>query len=108
MLLWLTGFLEHYLHGFRVFQYLTLRAILSILTALILSLWIGPAMIERLSRYKVGQVVREDGPKTHFSKAGTPTMGGALILLTIALTTLLLADLSNSYIWVTLLMLLSF
>jgi phospho-N-acetylmuramoyl-pentapeptide-transferase len=103
MLLWLANFLEHYIHGFRVFQYLTLRAILSILTALILSLWIGPAMIARLSRYKIGQVVRDDGPKTHFSKAGTPTMGGALILLTITITTLLWGDLDNRYLWVTLL-----
>lgn len=108
MLLWLTSFLEHYLHSFRVFQYLTLRAILSILTALILSLWLGPMMIARLSRYKVGQVVRDDGPKTHFSKAGTPTMGGALILLTMSLTTLLWADLSNDYIWVVILTLLGF
>ncbi len=103
MLLWLTNFLEHYIHGFHVFQYLTLRAILSVLTSLLLSWWLGPRMIERLTRYKVGQVVRNDGPQTHLSKAGTPTMGGALILLTIGVSTLLWANWDNDYIWVTVL-----
>lgn len=108
MLLWLTAFLEHYLHGFRVFQYLTLRAILSILTALIFSLCFGPTMIRHLTRYKIGQMVRTDGPQSHLSKSGTPTMGGALILLSIALTTLLWADLSNVFIWLMLIIMLGF
>ena len=108
MLLWITHFLEQYFHGFRVFQYLTLRAILSVLTALILSLCFGPKMIARLAQYKVGQVVRDDGPKTHFSKAGTPTMVGALILIVITLTTLLWADLHNMYIWILLATMLAF
>ncbi len=77
MLLWLAQFLEHYLHGFRVFQYLTLRAILSVLTALFIALLVGPAMIRRLSLHQIGQTIRDDGPQSHLSKAGTPTMGGA-------------------------------
>lgn len=108
MLLWLSEWLTHYFHGFHVFQYLTLRAILAILTALVISWLIGPAMIRRLSQYKVGQVVREDGPKSHFSKAGTPTMGGALMLTAITLSTLLLADLTNRYVWLVLMVLLGF
>ena len=83
MLLWLTNYLEHYHSGFQVFQYLTVRAIMGVLTALCLSLLIGPAVIRRLTNQKIGQVVRQDGPQTHLSKAGTPTMGGALILLSI-------------------------
>lgn len=108
MLLWLTAFLEHYLHGFRVFQYLTFRAILSILTALIFSLCFGPTFIQRLTHYKIGQMVRHDGPQSHLSKAGTPTMGGALILLSITVSTLLWADLTNFFIWIMLLTMLSF
>lgn len=108
MLLWLFDHLFHYFHGFRVFQYLTLRAVLSVLTSLVLSLLLGPPMIRRLSRYKVGQVVRTDGPQSHFSKAGTPTMGGALILTSITLTTLLWADLTNLYVWIVLGVMLSF
>jgi phospho-N-acetylmuramoyl-pentapeptide-transferase len=79
------------------------RGIMGILTALILSLMIGPWMIRKLSQQKIGQVVRNDGPQSHFSKAGTPTMGGALILVSIAASTLLWADLRNSYVWVVLL-----
>lgn len=108
MLLWLANHLFHHLHFFRVFQYLTLRAVLSVLTSLLLALLIGPVMIRRLSRYKVGQVVRLDGPQSHFSKSGTPTMGGALMLISITLSTLLWADLSNFYVWVVLTILLSF
>jgi len=108
MFLWLSLFLEHYIHGFHVFQYLTLRAILSILTALLFALCFGPTMIRHLASYKIGQVVRTDGPKTHFSKSGTPTMGGVLILLSITLSTLLWADLSNVFIWVMLLTMLGF
>src|SRR5690554_8208140 len=103
MLLWLTEILSQYFSSLTVFQYLTLRAILGILTAILISLVIGPVMIRKLSQYQIGQAIREDGPQTHLSKAGTPTMGGALILVSIGVTTLLWADLSNRYVWVTLL-----
>jgi phospho-N-acetylmuramoyl-pentapeptide-transferase len=102
MLLYLAAFLERYHSGFNVFQYLTLRAILGVLTALLISFAVGPLMIRRLSHYQIGQQVRDDGPESHFSKAGTPTMGGALILVAIAVSTLLWADLSNRYVWIVL------
>jgi phospho-N-acetylmuramoyl-pentapeptide-transferase len=102
MLLYLAAFLERYHSGFNVFQYLTLRAILGVLTALLISFAVGPLMIRRLSHYQIGQQVRGDGPESHFSKAGTPTMGGALILVAIAVSTLLWADLSNRYVWIVL------
>ena len=108
MLLYLSDSLIHYWSAFRVFQYLTLRAILGVLTALLVSLMIGPAMIRYLSRYKIGQPIRDDGPKSHFSKAGTPTMGGALILVSVAFSTLLWADLRNRYVWVVLAVTLAF
>ncbi len=94
--------------GFNVFQYLTLRAILSVLTALGIALLVGPGMIRRLTFYKIGQSVRDDGPQTHLSKAGTPTMGGALILVSVAIATLLWADLRNFYVWIVLLVTLAF
>lgn len=103
MLLYLTDYLMNFDSGFRVFQYLTLRAILGALTALIISFIVGPTMIKRLTRKKIGQSIREDGPETHLEKAGTPTMGGALILVAIAVSTLLWADLDNKYVWVVLL-----
>ena len=81
MLLSLFEYLSQFHSGFNVFQYLTLRAILSVLTALLISFIVGPAMIRYLSRMNIGQYVRTDGPQTHLSKAGTPTMGGALILV---------------------------
>jgi len=99
MLLWLALYLSNYVHGFQVFHYLTLRGVLGILTALFFALFIGPSVIRRLTLYKVGQQVRDDGPKSHLVKTGTPTMGGALILVAIALSTLLWADLSNKYVW---------
>ena len=102
---WLTNNLYT---GFNVFQYLTLRGILGTLTALLISLIVGPTMIERLSHYQIGQHIREDGPKSHLSKAGTPTMGGALILVAIAVATLLWADLRNHYVWIVLLTTLAF
>jgi phospho-N-acetylmuramoyl-pentapeptide-transferase len=102
MLLWLADFLAQYYKGFQVFHYLTLRAILSVATALILSLWWGPWMIEKLRTMKFGQAIRTDGPQSHLAKSGTPTMGGALILVAIAVSTLLWADLRNAYIWVVL------
>lgn len=103
MLLYLADYLMNFDSGFRVFQYLTLRAILGALTALIISFIIGPVMIRRLSRRRIGQSIREDGPESHLEKAGTPTMGGALILVAIAISTLLWADLENRYVWVVLL-----
>ena len=108
MLLTLAELLEGYFNVFRVFHYLTFRAILGVLTALLISFLVGPVMIRQLSKYKIGQSVRDDGPQSHFSKAGTPTMGGALILVSIGVSTLLWADLSNRYVWVTLLVTLSF
>ncbi|WCE93608.1 phospho-N-acetylmuramoyl-pentapeptide-transferase [Acidithiobacillus ferriphilus] len=95
-------------HGFYVFHYLTLRGVLAVLTALLLSLFIGPFFIARLRRYKIGQMVRNDGPETHLSKQGTPTMGGALILLIVVLTTLLWSDLRNPLVWVAVLTTLAF
>src|SRR5690606_43954 len=99
MLLWLTNYLVQFDSGFAVFQYLSVRGILGALTALALSLMIGPWMIRRLNYHQIGQVVRDDGPQTHLSKAGTPTMGGALILVSILVSSLLWSDLSNRYVW---------
>src|SRR4051812_21851290 len=100
MLFWLAEQLKEHVHGFAVFQYLTLRAILGVLTALGISLLLGPWFIRRLSELKIGQSVRTDGPQSHLSKSGTPTMGGALILVAIFASTLLWSDLSNRYVWV--------
>jgi len=108
MLLALTEYLAQYYSAFNVFSYLTLRAILGILTALSIALLVGPLVIKKLSVKQIGQVVRDDGPESHFSKAGTPTMGGALILVAIAVSTLLWGDLNNHYVWVVLLVTLSF
>jgi len=102
MFLTLAEYLQQYESGFSVFQYITLRAIFGTITALVLSLVIGPTMIRKLSSYKIGQQIRDDGPQSHLSKAGTPTMGGALILVSIAISTLLWADLSSEKIWVVL------
>jgi phospho-N-acetylmuramoyl-pentapeptide-transferase len=100
MLFWLAEQLKEHVHGFAVFQYLTLRAILGVLTALGISLILGPWFIRRLSELKIGQSVRNDGPQSHLTKSGTPTMGGALILVAIFASTLLWSDLSNRYVWV--------
>lgn len=100
MLLYLAEYLSQFESGFNVFQYLTLRAILGVLSALFISLLLGPYIIRKLSHHQVGQFVRDDGPESHLSKAGTPTMGGALILFAIIISTLLWADLSNRYVWV--------
>ena len=108
MLLYLTNYLAQFESGFNLFNYLTMRAILGALTALILSFIIGPRMIKRLSVNQLGQPVREDGPDTHLLKAGTPTMGGALILTAIAISTVLWADLENTYVWIVLFVTLSF
>ncbi|CAA9890038.1 phospho-N-acetylmuramoyl-pentapeptide transferase [Candidatus Methylobacter favarea] len=108
MLLYLADYLMTFDGGFRVFHYLTFRAILGALTSLIISFIIGPVMIRRLTSNKIGQSVRQLGPQTHYGKAGTPTMGGALILIAIAISTLLWADLGNRYIWVILVVTLSY
>jgi len=108
MLLMLSEYLSQFHSGFNVFQYLTLRAILGVITALGIALIVGPTMIRHLSFKQIGQVVRDDGPESHLSKAGTPTMGGALILVAIAVSTLLWADLGNKYVWVVLLVTLAF
>lgn len=108
MLLMLSQWLAQDIRAFNVFSYITLRTMLAALTALIISFIIGPVMIRKLTAYKIGQSVRDDGPQTHLVKVGTPTMGGALILMSIVLTTLLWADLSNPYIWVVLLTTLGF
>jgi phospho-N-acetylmuramoyl-pentapeptide-transferase len=100
--------LTHYYSGFNVFQYLTLRAILGVLTALFISVITGPTVIRRLSSYRIGQPIRDDGPQNHLCKAGTPTMGGALILVAIAVSTLMWADLRNRYVWLVLLVTLAF
>lgn len=102
MLLYLTQYLSQFESGFNVFNYLTMRAILGALTALVLSFVIGPHMIRKLSSNQLGQPVRDDGPVTHLIKAGTPTMGGALILTSIAVSTILWSDLENLYVWVVL------
>jgi len=102
MLYWLSEYLQEYLRSFAVFQYLTVRAILGVLTALGISLLLGPWFIRRLTELRIGQSVRDDGPQSHLSKSGTPTMGGALILSAIFISTLLWADLSNRYVWVVL------
>ncbi|MEK6686238.1 MAG: phospho-N-acetylmuramoyl-pentapeptide-transferase [Pseudomonadota bacterium] len=108
MLLAFFQWLAQDIRVFNVFGYITLRTMLAALTALAISFIIGPMMIRKLTAYKIGQSVRDDGPQTHLVKAGTPTMGGALILMSIVLTTLLWADLSNRYIWVVLLTTLGF
>ena len=108
MLLTLAEYLERFHPVFRVFQYLTLRAILAAMTALTIAMLIGPRMIDWLSRYQIGQRVRSDGPQSHLSKAGTPTMGGVLILVAMALSTLLWADLRSRFTWVLLMSTLGF
>lgn len=108
MLLYLANYLAQFEPGFDVFHYLTMRAILGALTALILSFVIGPRMIAKLNDNQIGQLIRDDGPQSHMPKAGTPTMGGTLILTAIAVSTVLWADLENVFIWIVLFVMLSF
>lgn len=108
MLLELARWLQSLENFFGLFGYLTFRGILAALTSLALSLWLGPAVIRKLGQLKGGQPIRKDGPQSHFSKAGTPTMGGALILITVAASVLLWGDLRNKYVWVVLLVMLCF
>lgn len=102
MLIWLAEWLTQFESGFNVFSYLTMRAILSTLTALLIAILIGPKMIRWLQTMQIGQTVRDDGPQSHLSKAGTPTMGGLLILAAIVTSVVLWADLTNKYVLVTL------
>lgn len=102
MLVWLAEYLEQFYGGFAVFQYLTFRGILGVLTALGISLLLGPWMIRRLNILQIGQSVRDDGPESHLSKSGTPTMGGTLILAAIFISSLMWSDLANRYVWVVL------
>jgi len=99
MLVWLAEYLEQFFRPLAVFQYLTLRGILGIMTALFVSLMLGPWFIRKMVQKQIGQAVRNDGPKSHLSKSGTPTMGGALLLFAIAISVLLWADLSNRFVW---------
>ena len=108
MLLALANWIATDVRAFNVFSYITLRAVLATMTALLISFVVGPSMIRKLTQYKIGQAVRDDGPQSHLIKAGTPTMGGALILVSIAITTLLWADLRNRFVWVVLLVTLGF
>ena len=100
MLTWLMAQLETLDVGFAVFQYITLRGILSAVTALLISLLIGPRMIRYLDSLQIGQAVRTDGPETHLVKSGTPTMGGALIIVAIVTSSLLWGRLDSRYLWV--------
>ncbi len=108
MLLYLTEFLTRFESGFNVFSYLTMRAILGALTALLISLLVGPWMIRRLSFHQIGQTVRDFGPESHLPKAGTPTMGGTLILVAILISTLLWAQPGNRFVWIVMLVTLAF
>ncbi len=108
MLLWLGEYLTQYYSGFNVFSYLTFRAIISTLTALTISLYFGPKLIRALQRMQIGQTVRDDGPESHLSKSGTPTMGGILILGAIVASVLLWGDLTNRYVLVVLFVVVSF
>ena len=108
MLLELTHWLAQDIRAFAVFNYITLRAVLAALTALVLGLAMGPLVIRKLAELKIGQAVRQDGPQTHLIKTGTPTMGGALILIAIVVATLLWADLRNRFVWVVLVVTLGF
>ena len=108
MLLAVAQWLGQDIRAFNVFNYITLRAVVAALTALAISFVLGPAMIRKLTTYRIGQAVRDDGPQSHLTKAGTPTMGGALVLVSIAVTTLLWGDLSNRFIWCVLVVTLGF
>ena len=108
MLLELARWLQGLEDFFGLFGYLTFRGILAALTSLFLSLWWGPAVIRRLGQLKGGQPIRKDGPQSHFSKAGTPTMGGALILITVVAAVLMWGDLRNKYVWTVLLVMVAF
>ncbi|CBJ82597.1 MULTISPECIES: phospho-N-acetylmuramoyl-pentapeptide-transferase [Xenorhabdus] len=108
MLVWLADYLVKYHTVFHVFSYLTFRAIVGLLTALFIALWVGPTLIGYLQKLQIGQVVRDNGPESHFSKRGTPTMGGLLILFSITMSILLWTRLDNPYVWCVLAVLLGY
>lgn len=108
MLIWITDFLSQYISGFAVFKYVSMRTIFSVLTALMISFFIGPRVIDWLMRLKVGQTVRSDGPQTHLVKTGTPTMGGVMILFSVSIAVLLWGNLSNHYLIIVTLTMLGF
>ncbi len=108
MLLWLAQFFKQDIGLLRVFGFITFRAVFATMTAISIGLFAGPAVIRMLTRLKVGQAVRTDGPQSHLIKSGTPTMGGVLVLISIAVSTLLWADLSNRFIWVVLIVTVGF
>jgi len=108
MLVLLSEYLVQFDSGFNVFGYVTLRTILAVLTALLFALAAGPFMIRRLAYHQIGQPVRDDGPESHYPKAGTPTMGGALVLVAVAVSALLWADPRNAYVWIALATMLGF
>lgn len=108
MLIYLTDYLTQYISGFAVFNYITMRAIMAILTALLISFFIGPRVIRWLIQLKVGQAVRLDGPKTHLVKHGTPTMGGIMILFSVSIAILLWGNLSNHYLLIVTMSMLGF
>lgn len=108
MIYWLSLWLQQYYHGFQVFQYPTLRILCAALTSLFIALWFGPSMITWLKQLQIGQSIRDDGPKSHLSKAGTPTMGGVLVLVAVTISLLLWGDLTNKYLWLALLVMLGF
>jgi len=103
MLVWLADYLSQFYSGFSVFQYLTLRSVLAVLTALTISWVCGPMIIRQLNHLQIGQAIRDDGPESHLKKVGTPTMGGVMILLAIFVSVLCWADLGNRYVWIVLL-----
>src|SRR3954470_5489336 len=108
MLLELAQLFAKDIRAFNVLNYITLRAALACLTSLVLSFVVGPAMIRKLTAYKIGQAVRDDGPQTHLAKAGTPTMGGALILVSVIVTVFMWGDLTNRFVWVVLVVTMAF
>jgi phospho-N-acetylmuramoyl-pentapeptide-transferase len=108
MLLELAQWLAKDIRAFSVFNYITLRAALATITALLVGLAFGPLLIRRLTALKIGQPIREIGPQTHLVKSGTPTMGGALVLISIGFSTILWSDLSNRFVWVVLIVTLGF
>jgi phospho-N-acetylmuramoyl-pentapeptide-transferase len=108
MLLELADWMARHFTALHLFQYITFRTIMASLTSMAMSLLFGPALIRKLAALKAGQVVRKDGPQTHLSKAGTPTMGGVMILLSVTVATLLWADLNNRYVWLVLAVMICF
>jgi len=102
MIVWLAELFSSHFTFLNVLTYLSVRTVMAVLTALAFSLWVGPKLIRFLQKLQIGQVVRNDGPESHFSKAGTPTMGGLMILASIVLSTLLWARLDNHYVWIVL------